>query len=65
MSTHLPLPAPFPSHYENIFTGEVVRATEYEGSRSLSVADLFATFPVALLRGMDEKGEEKGGIRGQ
>jgi (1->4)-alpha-D-glucan 1-alpha-D-glucosylmutase len=49
-NTHLVLPAEVSSDdWRNIFTGEHVSATERDGQRSISAAEVFAHFPVALL----------------
>jgi len=45
-SAELGLPPRAPSEFENVFTGEVVRATP---ARSLLCREVFATLPVALL----------------
>jgi maltooligosyltrehalose synthase len=37
--------------WRNVFTGEVVAATDREGTLSLTAAEMFADFPVALLFG--------------
>jgi hypothetical protein len=42
----LGLPPRAPSEFENVLTGEVLRATP---ARSLLCSELFATLPVALL----------------
>jgi (1->4)-alpha-D-glucan 1-alpha-D-glucosylmutase len=47
-NAEIALPQGAPPEYENILTGEVVRAT---GARSLLCREVFARFPVALLRG--------------
>jgi (1->4)-alpha-D-glucan 1-alpha-D-glucosylmutase len=48
--TRLLLPsAPEPGRYRNIFTGEILLPVQEEGRRSLALAEVFATFPVALL----------------
>ncbi len=36
-------------HYRNIFTGETVKATPVEGHAALALAEVFASFPIALL----------------
>jgi (1->4)-alpha-D-glucan 1-alpha-D-glucosylmutase len=36
-------------HWRNVFTGEVLAATDREGTLSLTAAEVFANFPVALL----------------
>ena len=41
------------STYRNIFTGKVVSASERNGRRALSVGEVFAHFPVALLGSVD------------
>lgn len=59
-STRLPVSLLPALAYENVFTGEVLRVSKEEGTRALSVADLFATFPVALLKGLNRgEGTEK------
>ncbi|OPY67651.1 MAG: Maltooligosyl trehalose synthase [Syntrophorhabdaceae bacterium PtaU1.Bin034] len=40
--------------FENLFTGEMVQATIHEKKKRLYLADLFGSFPVALLRGIEE-----------
>ena len=44
----LALPPGAPLEYENVFTGEIVRQTP---QRTLLCREVFASFPVALLRG--------------
>lgn len=39
------------SAYRNVFTGETIAVREREGRRELEVAQAFANFPLALLRG--------------
>ncbi|MGD0229646.1 MAG: malto-oligosyltrehalose synthase [Syntrophorhabdales bacterium] len=51
----LPLPSLDAHDYENIFTGEVVKRVVYRKAATIHLADLFRTFPVALLRGLDHK----------
>ena len=51
----LRLPSLPASAYENVFTGEVVNPVRHQEADALSLADLFRTFPVALLRGVDRK----------
>ena len=45
-NAELGLPPRAPSEFENVFTGEIVRATP---ARSLLCREVFATLPVALL----------------
>ena len=51
----LRLPSLPASAYENVFTGEVVNTVRQQEADALCLADLFRTFPVALLRGVDRK----------
>jgi (1->4)-alpha-D-glucan 1-alpha-D-glucosylmutase len=41
--------------YRNLFTGEILLPVEAEGCRSLALAEIFATFPVALLERIDSE----------
>ena len=45
--------------YENVFTGEIVKRVRCGDAHALRLADLFRTFPVALLAGI-EPGRERG-----
>jgi (1->4)-alpha-D-glucan 1-alpha-D-glucosylmutase len=47
----LALPARVPQRWINVLTGEVIRTRSRRGSRVLVLAEVFATFPVALLMG--------------
>ena len=59
-STRLPIPAQSAPAFENVFTGEVIKATEADGVRALPAATLFSSFPVALLVSLEGDGETKG-----
>jgi (1->4)-alpha-D-glucan 1-alpha-D-glucosylmutase len=51
------LPSPDAVAFENIFTGEIVRSVISRKGVAISLTDVFRTFPVALLTGLDrEKG---------
>ncbi len=52
----LRLPSLPASAYENVFTGEVVHVVRQQEADALSLADLFCTFPVALLRMTNDEG---------
>jgi maltooligosyltrehalose synthase len=48
--SRLVLPGDGPGRqYRNVFTGEFVAAEPINGDRAVQLADLFASFPVALL----------------
>jgi len=47
--TVLTLPNDSPTAYRNQFTGVMHTASERDGQRVLPLAEVFATFPVALL----------------
>jgi (1->4)-alpha-D-glucan 1-alpha-D-glucosylmutase len=38
-------------HFLNIFTGEIVKPVKQNGKRALTLGEMFAHFPVALLEG--------------
>jgi (1->4)-alpha-D-glucan 1-alpha-D-glucosylmutase len=44
-----------PGRYRNLFTGEVLHCVHEEGCRTLALAEIFATFPVALLERLDSE----------
>ncbi len=50
--TVLRLPGNLPSAWRNAFTGEIIRTTGKAGGKTLSLQELFRSFPVALLEGM-------------
>jgi (1->4)-alpha-D-glucan 1-alpha-D-glucosylmutase len=64
-STRVPVPFLPPAAYRDIFTGETVKVSHEDGSRWLSAADLFTTFPVALLEGLNGEKEHKRTDRGK
>jgi len=49
------LPSLRVSCYENVFTGEVIKRMRYMEAGALRLADLFRTFPVALLKGLEPR----------
>jgi (1->4)-alpha-D-glucan 1-alpha-D-glucosylmutase len=49
----LDLPAEAPNRWINIFTGEETEAGTGEGGKTLKLAEVFKSFPVALLAGKD------------
>jgi (1->4)-alpha-D-glucan 1-alpha-D-glucosylmutase len=52
--TQITLPQTAPHNWENIFTGEDISASK-RSERTLAAGDLFAHFPVAVLRNIPEK----------
>jgi (1->4)-alpha-D-glucan 1-alpha-D-glucosylmutase len=47
------------SSYRNIFTGEVLKLEQPEGSLSLALRDILAVYPVALLERFEAVRKEK------
>jgi len=57
--SQLILPKEFGSEqYRNIFTGEIIRAAGYNEHAGLSLAEVFAVFPVAVLEACRSKSNQ-------